>query len=225
MDDGYDPEDEDHGDIAEAHKDTLDEAADLARKLNTWQPTAHIRYQEQATFEGFSRPPVKMDVRAKARALKAYGETGRKGLAAAAAGCSRQCLDQHLKDDPEFADAWADAKDDFSTRLQLGLYQRGFVGTPKPIVGRVGKDQDGIIGYELVRSDSVALAMAKAFMPELYGDRLQVDANVTGGVLVVGAPMTADAWMLQNQGVQPKNHVPLLEEIRTELTRDGTSLK
>lgn len=163
-------------DMADANRAALDEAAVAQQQISAWQPSAHTRYLEQVG-EAETPATIKLDPRAKAKALLAYSQSGRVGFAAAAAGVSRQTLLNHLRDDPTFNDAWADAKDDFATGMQMRLYQRGFIGTPKPIVGRVAKDQDGIIGYELTRSDTIAMAMAKAFMPELYVEKLQVDAD------------------------------------------------
>lgn len=228
-DEPYDDEAEElepgHEDLAAAHTEALDEGSRLQRQISEWRPTAHERYLEKAVEPDTTGLTTKMVPQVKAKAIKAYAETGRVGLAAAAAGVSRQAILNHLRDDPDFQEAWQDAKDDYASRIQLAYYQRGVVGTPKPIVGRVAKDRDGIIGYELSRSDSVLLAMGKAFMPELYGDRLQVEANVTGGVLVVGAPMTMDVWAAKHGGQQPRNVVPLLEEIRGQLTEKGESLK
>lgn len=206
-------------DAAASHRAALEEAAQVQHEVVEWKPSAHLRYLEQVG-EAAVPATLKLNPRAKAAALEAYSKTGRVGFAAAAAGVSRQTLLNHLNEDPVFNDAWIDAKDDFATGMQLRLYQRGFIGTPKPIVGRVAKDCDGIIGYELTRSDTIAMAMAKAFMPDLYVEKLQVDANVTGGVLVVGAPLTPEAWLVQHGGQQPLQSIPLLEQLRKELGSD-----
>jgi len=52
---------------------------------------------------------IKFDDVAKKRYLDALRETGRKWFAEQAAGVARSTVDAHLKNDPEFADAYEDA--------------------------------------------------------------------------------------------------------------------
>lgn len=201
-------------DVAEASRAALDAAAGLTKALAEWRPTAHEAYLARLTDP---KAGTKFDPQAKARALKAYAETGVKKIAQRAAGVCQMTLDTHLKEDEEFNSAWLEAKAEFCTRMQLGLYQRGYVGSPKPIIGRVGKDQDGVIGYELVKSDNIALALAKAHMPDIFVEKLQVEANVTGGVLVVGRAMTEEQWEQAYGGQRAIPSIPLLDQVRREL--------
>lgn len=201
-------------DVAEASRAALGQAAALTNALAEWKPTSHLTYLARASDPGAA---TKMDIQAKARAIKAYAETGVKKIAASAAGVCLQTLANHMKEDEDLVAAMEEARQEYCTRMQLWLFQRGYVGTPKPIVGRIGKDQDGIIGYELVRSDNIALALAKAHMPELFVEKLQVEATVQAGVLVVGAPMTLDAWYAKHGGQKELPPMPLLDQVRREL--------
>lgn len=201
---------------AAAHHAAVDAAFDAIKAIDGWQPTVHERYLAEAApdFSGY-----KMPVEAKARALKAYASTGRLNMAAAAGGVCPQTIKNHLRDDELFARLWDEAKEEFATRLQLGLFQRGFIGTPEPIVGRVAKDCDGVIGYKLTRSDNIALALGRAFLPELR-EKVDHDVNVSGGVLVVSAALTDDEWEARWSVPREQPTIPLLESIRGQIERE-----
>lgn len=121
---------------------------------------------------------------AKDRALAAFAQSGVKYLAAAAAGVSGETVRQHLRTDEVFAEAWEDAYGEYQARLVAEIHRRGVEGTLEPVIGRVGKDEDGVITYVRRYSDRLLEFEAKRHMPE-YRDKQQVDMNVTGGVLVV----------------------------------------
>lgn len=201
-------------DMAEASRAALAQAAALTQELAEWKPTAHEAYLARVADPTAG---TKMDAAAKGRAIKAFAETGVKKIAASAAGVCQMTLLNHERDDEVFSDAMKEAKAEYCTRLQLGLFQRGYVGSPKPIVGRVDKDRDAIIGYELVRSDPIAMMMAKAFMPDTYNEKLQIEATVQAGVLVVGRSMTEEQWEAAYGGVRQIPSLPILDRVRKEL--------
>jgi hypothetical protein len=101
--------------------------------------------------------------------------------AARAAGVSRRTPYEWRDADPDFAAAWQEALETAIDAMEREAHRRAFEGTSKPIIGRVGKDEDGILtdsaGEEIyIReySDSLATLLLKAHRPEKYRERTDV---------------------------------------------------
>lgn len=126
--------------------------------------------------------------------LEQLAATGRKYMAAAQAGTTCRTVDRHRKDDPEFAARYDEAMEAYKDHVRATVQRRALEGDLVPIVGRVGKDRDGIIAYTRKFSDTLLLAEAKRVDPE-YRERSSVDMNVkAAGVLVVGTMMGPADW-------------------------------
>ena len=124
---------------------------------------------------------------------------GCRGLCAEAVGVSITTLYDHLKRDPEFAEAFEDALQAFiDENMFAPALKRARDGVERPIIG--GKFKDEIITYERVYSDSLMAMMLRAHRAEFKDgkDAASMTASGTGGVLIVpGAPATINDW--QNQ--------------------------
>jgi len=124
---------------------------------------------------------------------------GCRALCAEAVGVSITTLYDHLKRDPEFAEAFEDALQAFiDENMFAPALKRARDGVERPIIG--GKFKDEIITYERVYSDSLMAMMLRAHRAEFKDgkDAASMTASGTGGVLIVpGAPATINDW--QNQ--------------------------
>lgn len=120
---------------------------------------------------------------------------GRKYLCGEAVGVSASTVDYHIKNDPEFAQAFEDARQCWiDEHLVTALLQRAVTGVEKPLLG--GRFKDEVVAYERVYSDSLLALELRARRPE-YRDAKEaaMAASGTGGVLIVpGAPETVSDW-------------------------------
>ena len=97
---------------------------------------------------------------------------------------------KHLSVDecPERKEEECEALQQFCEVIEEAIQHRAIEGIPKGVYW-----QGQLVGTELQYSDTLLLAMAKRHIKE-YTDRLQVDATVKAGVLLVAAPLDPTAW-------------------------------
>lgn len=144
---------------------------------------------------------IKLDDVAKEIFLAHYAQNGRYAHAADAADVSCQCVDNHLKDDPEFAEAFEEAKaryrDTFLTHARDLM-----MGIKEPIVG--GKERNEIVGHKVIYPIPLIQMEMRRVEPE-YKDKSEVDMKVAGGVLVAPAQCTPEEWVkLHSAGAKGK---------------------
>lgn len=124
---------------------------------------------------------------------------GCRALCAEAVGVSITTLYDHLRRDPEFAEAFEDALQAFiDENMFAPALKRARDGVERPIIG--GKFKDEIITYEKVYSDSMMLAMLRAHKPEFKdkdGSGMSQSGSGGGVLIVPVAPATINEW--QNQ--------------------------
>lgn len=101
--------------------------------------------------------------------------------AAKAAGAARRSVYEWRDADPAFRAAWDDALDQAVDTMEREAYRRAVEGIAEPVVGRVARDQDGILTGEDGRplyirkySDSLLTTILKAHRPEKYRERADV---------------------------------------------------
>ncbi|MGI4834647.1 MAG: hypothetical protein ACRYFK_14420 [Janthinobacterium lividum] len=114
--------------------------------------------------------------------LAAYCLNGNVSDACAAAQIERSTAYRAKGNDPDFALEWAAAEEVASDALLSEAWRRAVEG------GRSYKfDKDGFPlrhpethepYYEVSKSDSLLLALLKARLPALFGDKLKLDASV-----------------------------------------------
>ena len=73
---------------------------------------------------------------------------------------------------PEFARRWKYAKLEAADRLEAEARRRAVEGVEEPVYGRVGKDQDGLIGTVRKYSDTLLIQLLRANKPEKFKDRV-----------------------------------------------------
>jgi AcrR family transcriptional regulator len=109
--------------------------------------------------------------------------------AARAAGVSRRTVYEWREADASFAADWNEALETAIDAMEREAYRRAFEGTRKPVIGRVGKDEDGILSdengeplYLREYSDSLATLLLKAHRPEKYRERQEVQHTGRVGI-------------------------------------------
>lgn len=118
--------------------------------------------------------------RARDEFLIALAQRGNVSAAAIAGGMYRRWFYEERQRDAEFAAAWDEALETAIDAMELEARRRAVEGVEKPLIGRVGKDQDGIITYVTEYSDSLMTLLLKAHRPEKYRER--TDVHHTGEV-------------------------------------------
>lgn len=93
----------------------------------------------------------------------------------------RQTVYEWRNADPEFAALWDEALEVAIDAMEKEAHRRAFEGVEKPVIGRVDKDEDGIVkdqfGNEIyIReySDGLATLLLKAHRPDKYRERTDV---------------------------------------------------
>lgn len=128
---------------------------------------------------------------------------GCRALCAEAVGVSMSTVNDHLKRDPNFAEAYEDALQAFiDENMFAKALERARDGVERPIIG--GKDRDQVVATERVYSDSLMLAMLRAHRPEFKdkgdgpGGGGSFGTPGGGGVMVItSAPATVGDWQQQ----------------------------
>lgn len=132
-----------------------------------------------------------MTKKTRQRAREAFlAELAQRGIvqdACAAAGLSRGWFYTERAADADFAAAWDAALDEANDRIEREAYRRAVEGIEKPVIGRVDKDQDGIISdgdgnplYIREYSDQVLLRLLGARRPAVWRERGgSINVNLT----------------------------------------------
>ena len=131
--------------------------------------------------------------RARETFLAELAARGNVSAAAAAAGLSRVTFYEWRNADADFAAAWDAALETAIDAMELEARRRAVEGVQKPIVGRIGKDQDGIITYVTEYSDQLMTLLLKAHRPDKYRERQ--DIHHSGELGIKGyAHVSPDDW-------------------------------
>lgn len=95
--------------------------------------------------------------------LARLGETGNVSRAASLTGVSRRHAYRLRSSEPEFAEAWEAALEDFADHVLEAVRRRAVEGTRRPILS-AGK----VVCHETVYSDRLLLRLLEAYRPEKY---------------------------------------------------------
>lgn len=117
----------------------------------------------------------------KQRFLFALAELGNEADAAAVAGCSASGIRRHADPeqacfDPEFAEAWANAREEFVASLHRAAVKRATEGWEEPIIG--GEFRDEVVAHKPMYSDRLLEVLLKRYDPQ-YRDRVSIDHTKT----------------------------------------------
>lgn len=88
-----------------------------------------------------------------------------------AAGISRTAAYEWRENDEVFRAAWNEAMDEAADRAEREAWRRAVEGVDKPLIGRVGKDQDGVIEVVKEYSDTILLRLLGARRPTVWRER------------------------------------------------------
>lgn len=112
--------------------------------------------------------------RARATFLKELAKRANISDAAKAAAINRSTAYRWRNAEPDFKAAWDEALETAIDAMEREAHRRAFTGIKKPIIGRVGKDKDGIVTHVTEYSDGLATLLLKAHRPEKYRERTDV---------------------------------------------------
>jgi len=143
----------------------------------------------------------------KAEFLEVYKTIGQHYISAETIQVAGATVFSHLKQDPEFAAAYEEAKQYFADTVEKEALRRAVEGwDERPVVNERGD----VVGQVHKYSDTLMCIALKRWRPE-YGEKISV--NVSGGVLLIPAAAIAGgaAWELEG-GTAPV-------EIPAEVTR------
>lgn len=158
-------------------KDVHDTRDEDAKKLDQYQ---QMSFQEASGIKGkIGRAAPKFDKNRQLIYLKKLASTGNQSLACAYTPVSRKTIMIHKKANKWFREACDEALSLYSDMVEAELLRRATKGIKRPVF-----QKGSLVGHERVYSDSLLALAIKAKKVE-YRDKLNVDAHVTGGVLVV----------------------------------------
>lgn len=132
--------------------------------------------------------------------LDNYARTGRKQESAEILGVSPAAIKNLEHKDAAFAEAVAVAREAFIEHLEQTAYKRAVEGIDRPLIGRVAKDEDGVVAYERVYSDKLLTEMLRRQSSDWRQSNVPAPQVIPitsgGGVLLLpaAAPKSALEW-------------------------------
>lgn len=170
------------------------------------------------------------DDKARAVYLRAIVATGGLEVSAAIAGVTQQTAKRHANSDKQFAEAVQQAQDMYKARIQNEMNHQAFQGDFEPITGRVGRDQDGVIGYQR-RKNFGALKMLAQKHDRGFrqpGQGGGADGKARPSVLVVYPIMKVDDWAKATEGEllpkDPLHGIPGAQGLLTDARKPRGSI-
>ena len=131
---------------------------------------------------------IRFDADRKARFLFSLRLTGQLQRSAQEAGISSRTVRQHMKDDPDFKDAYDEAYGDFKEAIETEIMRRAIMGWEEPVY------QQGILAGTVRKYDSRLLELlAKRHIPA-YKEKHSPTDGLPVGILVVPAQQEAIEW-------------------------------
>lgn len=136
---------------------------------------------------------VLFDADRKAWFLRNFKLCGQLQRSAQECGISPTTVRKHIRDDPDFKDAYDEAYGDFKEAIESEIMRRAIMGWEEPVY------QQGILAGTVRKYDSRLLELlAKRHIPQ-YKEKHQVDHNIGGGILAVPIAQTAEEWEKLNK--------------------------
>lgn len=139
---------------------------------------------------------IKFDDKMKQVFLKHFADTNRMMESADMAGVNYNTVVAHIDNDPEFSEAFHDAKQVYRDRCLKQAQKLMFEGVEEPIIG--GKDRDTVVATKIRYSEPLLMMELKKVDPE-YKERQEVDNRHSGGVLLAPAGESPEDWVKNAQ--------------------------
>ena len=132
---------------------------------------------------------IKLDDAAKQRYIETLAQTGKRGLAAAAAGVTGSTIQKHMKADPDFIEACEQAIDDYREQRVLMIENQALAGFEETIFSPTGE-----MATRQRYETQLRIMVLKAYDKETYTERKEIDVTFKGGAIVIPLPPSADDW-------------------------------
>ncbi len=185
----YEYEYEEPGQLTESDQEfAADFALDPDKYLDKCKNNGHLSRQLARVGYRLTAVDVAKDMR-KATFINVLARTGLVSRAAAAAGWSTGVAFAVRKSDAKFASLWDDALEFACDEAEEEARRRAIYGVRKAVY-----QQGRLVGHETVYSDRLLEVILTGRRRDVYGKRVDLAAEVKGGVLVVPAPRTAPDW-------------------------------
>lgn len=149
---------------------------------------------------------LKLDDAAKERYLVCLSKTGKRGMAAAAAGVHSCTITKHMSVDPEFMQAAEHAWDHYREQRVLNIENEALNGFEETIFSPTGE-----MATRRRYETQLRVMILKAYDPDKYADKQNIDVTFRGGAVVVPLTPTPDEW--DKQFEQHREHMALPEAI------------
>lgn len=146
----------------------------------------------------------RFDAAVQQKFLDEFSKHGMVIRAAEAVGVHRMTVHKYVKDDPNFAERFHEARDRATEVLEAEAWRRAVHGVREPLVS-MGE----IVGHKQVYSDTLLCLLLRANAPTKYRDNLKVDATIAAGVLVMPATMSPSEW--EKQALEQQSAPPVIE--------------
>lgn len=158
---------------------------------------AGIRVVDQTSWRKKMREnKIKFDDDKKEIFLQVFAKTSRVSAACEAVDITPWAYRHHLAADPEFAEAFEDAKRAYRDKLHEHASNLMFEGVDRPVLG--GKYKDEVVAIYKEYPIPLIQMELKRVDPD-YKDRQDVNMKSVNGVVVVPADMSADDWVKEQQ--------------------------
>ena len=124
-------------------------------------------------------------------------QTGVKYASCEAFGFRGAWVGERLKEfdklgEPQWRDLWENSLELFADRLETEMARRAIDGYNEPVFY-----QGQRVGEIRKFSDQLAITLAKAHRPERFRDNIKLDAEISGGVLLVPQKMTVEEYLAE----------------------------
>jgi hypothetical protein len=148
---------------------------------------------------------TKLDDIAKNTFLEHFSQNGMMMAGATAAGVTYSAVKNHLDNDPEFMEAFLEAKQAYRDLIMSHAKRLILEGVEEPIIGGQFKDQ--VVATKIVYPTNLIAMEMRRVEPE-YKERSEVDIKGGGGVLVVPAGQTPQEWIEEQRRLNEQREPP-----------------
>ena len=126
---------------------------------------------------------------------KSIHQCGQKYKSCEAHGFSYQTVldrmnERSKADDHRWRGLWDNSLERYRDDLEAEAHRRAFAGTKKGVWYK-----GELVGEETEYSDRLMEVLLRGERPAKFRDNVKLDAEITGGVLVVPAEMTVEEWL------------------------------
>ena len=176
------------------------------------------RFDDQTNWRvNMQEGRIKFDDARKKVFLEHFGKTNRLLESATVAGVSRATVKKHYDNDPNFAEGYNNAQQQYADSLHAFAEDLIYNGVEKPVIG--GKNKDTILATTIEYPIPLLQMELKRLNPD-YKDRQVVENTGTGAVILIPAHMDAEQWIAEQQAKNQKRIEPAEEGVSLQLNQN-----